>query len=69
MQTDWRWRIVTEDPLERKEVLATLLEQAARARRLAATIRGDPAASQLEQLAEELDARIAEIARAKHLRR
>jgi hypothetical protein len=35
-----------------------LLDQAARARRLALAIEGDPAAARLEQLAEELEAKI-----------
>jgi hypothetical protein len=38
--------------------IADLLEQAARARRLAIAIRDDPAAPRLIHLAEELDAEI-----------
>jgi hypothetical protein len=44
------------------ETLETLLDQAARARRFAVMIRGDPAARRLEQLADELDAEIARYA-------
>jgi hypothetical protein len=40
------------------EALETLLDQAARARRLAIAIEGDPAAVRLERLAEELEAEI-----------
>jgi hypothetical protein len=40
------------------EALETLLDQAARARRLAIAIEGDPAAARLERLAEELEAKI-----------
>jgi predicted methyltransferase MtxX (methanogen marker protein 4) len=54
---------MTKDLVDPHERLMALVEQAARARRLAAAIRGDPAASQLEELAEELDAMIVQIAR------
>jgi hypothetical protein len=49
-----RWPLMTEDgkPLE------TLLEDAARARRLAVVLHGDPAALELERYAEEVDAEI-----------
>jgi len=43
--------------------LVELLEQAARARRLAAAINGDRAVPQLLHLAEELDAKIARLSR------
>jgi predicted methyltransferase MtxX (methanogen marker protein 4) len=56
---------MTKDLVDPHERLMGLVEQAARARRLAAAIRGDPAASQLEELAEELDAKIVQIARPK----
>jgi predicted methyltransferase MtxX (methanogen marker protein 4) len=58
---------MTKDLVDPHERLMGLVEQAARARRLAAAIRGDPAASQLEELAEELDAKIVQIARPKWL--
>jgi hypothetical protein len=45
------------DPMKPEEI-ETLLEQAARARRLAIAISGDPAATRLEQIAEELEAKI-----------
>ena len=56
-QTDGRplrWPLMTEDgkPLE------ILLEDAARARRLAIVLDGDPAALELEQYAEEVEAEI-----------
>jgi hypothetical protein len=54
---------MTKDLVDPHERLMALVEQAARARRLAAAIRGDPAASQLEEFAEELDAKIVQIAR------
>jgi predicted methyltransferase MtxX (methanogen marker protein 4) len=54
---------MTKDLVDPHERLMALVEQAARARRLAAAIRGDPSASQLEELAEELDAKIVQIAR------
>jgi hypothetical protein len=49
-----RWPPMTEDgkPLE------TMLEDAARARRLAIVLEGDPAALELEQYAEEVEAEI-----------
>jgi hypothetical protein len=49
-----RWPPMTEDgkPLE------TLLEDAARARRLAIVLDGDPAALELERYAEEVEAEI-----------
>jgi hypothetical protein len=49
-----RWPPMTEDgkPLE------ALLEDAARARRLAVVLHGDPAALELERYAEEVDAEI-----------
>jgi hypothetical protein len=53
-QANERWRVMTKDT----EALETLLDQAARARRLALAIEGDPAAARLEQLAEELEAKI-----------
>jgi len=53
---------MTQDPLTR-EALETLLDQAARARRLAIAIEGDPAAPRLERLAEELEAEIVQYAR------
>ena len=40
------------------EELETLLEQAARARRFAIVLHGDPAAADLERHAEELEAEI-----------
>jgi hypothetical protein len=56
---------MTKDLVDPHERLMALVEQAARARRLAAAIRGDPAASQLEEFAEELDAKIVQITRPK----
>jgi hypothetical protein len=53
-QANERWRVMTKDT----EALETLLDQAARARRLAIAIEGDPAAARLERLAEELEAKI-----------
>jgi hypothetical protein len=44
-------------------LLADLLEQAARARRLAIMIEGDPAAPRLRQMAEEVGAVIARLSR------
>jgi hypothetical protein len=49
-----RWPLMTEDG----KTLETLLEDAARARRLAIAIDGDPAALELEQYAEEVEAEI-----------
>jgi hypothetical protein len=50
---------MTHDPMTlTPEELVNLLEQAARARRLAIAISGDPGPTRLEQLAEELDAKI-----------
>jgi hypothetical protein len=43
--------------------LQDLLEKAARAKRLATAINGDPAAPRLLQLAEELDAEIVRLSR------
>jgi hypothetical protein len=43
---------------EARKPLETLLEGAARARRLALVLDGDPAALELEQYAEELEAEI-----------
>jgi hypothetical protein len=43
------------------ETITQLLEQAARARRLAIAISGDPAAPRLEQIAEELEAKIVQL--------
>jgi hypothetical protein len=45
------------------EAMNELLEQAARARRLAIAISGDPAAPRLEQMAEELEAKIVQCSR------
>jgi hypothetical protein len=45
---------MTED----EKPLETLLEDAARARRLAIVLEGDPAALELEQYAEEVEAEI-----------
>jgi hypothetical protein len=50
---------MTGDPKTRGADIATLVERASLARRLAAAIPGDGAALQLEQLATELDAKIA----------
>jgi hypothetical protein len=44
-------------------LLADLLERAARAKRLAIMIEGDPAAPRLRQVAEEVDAEIARLSR------
>jgi hypothetical protein len=44
-------------------LLADLLERAARARRLAIMLDGDPAAPRLRQMAEEVDAVIARVSR------
>jgi hypothetical protein len=57
-----RWWVMTQDPMTR-EALETLLDQAARARRLAIAIEGDPAAPRLQRLAEELEAEIVQYAR------
>lgn len=43
---------------EHRKTLETLLEDAARARRLAIVLDGDPAAIELERYAEELEAEI-----------
>jgi hypothetical protein len=43
--------------------LSDLLEQAARARRLAGAIGNDPAAPRIEQLAEEIEAEIVRLSR------
>jgi hypothetical protein len=49
-----RWRPMTEDG----KPLATLLEDAARARRWALVLDGDPAARELERYAAEVEAEI-----------
>jgi hypothetical protein len=49
-----RWPLVTEQ----RKPLETLLEDAARARRLAIVLDGDPAAVELERYAEEVEAEI-----------
>jgi hypothetical protein len=62
MLADRRWHNPWETTLSLTP-LADLLEQAARARRLAIAIRRDPAAPRLVHLAEELEAEIARLSR------
>jgi hypothetical protein len=53
---------MTQDPQPPDEPLY-LLDQAARARRLARAISGDPMAAQLERLAEEFEAKLTHLVR------
>jgi len=56
---------MTSGPMVFDETLTDLLDRAACARRLAGLIHDDPAASRLEQLAEDLDAQIGRYVRQK----